>query len=149
MAIAAHDGADRADQLIAITDRLTTLLSQEIEAHKTGQLDASSQDWTEKEKLAHAYRIEISNIRQDPSLLEGASDSQKESLKLKVESFRELTIQHANALAASRQVTEGLVKAITDEIAETRAAPKGYGRAGEVSQTRDSASSGLTANLKV
>jgi len=149
MAIAAHDGADRADQLIAITERLSTLLTQEIEAHKNGQLDASTQDWTEKEKLAHAYRIEITSIRQTPSLLEGASDQQKEQLKAKVEPFRELTQAHANALAASRQVTEGIVKAITDEIADTRAAPKGYGRAGTMSQPKDAASTGLTANLKV
>lgn len=150
MAIAAHDGADRADQLIAITERLSTLVTQEIEAHKENRLNASSQDWAEKEKLAHAYRIEIANIRANPALLAEASQSQKEELKSKVQAFAELTETHADALAASKQVTEGLVRAMTEEVASTRAAPAGYGRAGAVTQPKSSAAnSGIAANLKV
>ena len=150
MAIAAHDGADRADQLIAITDRLSTLISEEIEAHRENRLDASSQDWAEKEKLAHAYRIEISNIRANPALLAEASDAQKSELKTKVEAFAHLTEQHAKALEASKDVTEGLVRAMTEEVASTRAAPAGYGSAGAMNSPKGSAAhSGIAANLKI
>ena len=149
MAIAAHDGADRADQLIAITDRLSTLIAQEIEAHQENRLDASSQDWAEKEKLAHAYRIEITNIRTNPALLAEASQSQKEELKTKVEAFAHLTERHADALAVSKDVAEGLVRAMTEEVASTRAAPAGYGRAGAVTPKHSAAHSGIAANLKI
>ncbi|MFC7291809.1 flagellar basal-body protein FlbY [Hirschia litorea] len=150
MAIAAHDGADRADQLIAITQRLSTLISEEIVAHQENRLDATSQDWAEKEKLAHAYRIEIANIRANPTLLAEASQAQKEELKNTVEAFRELSERHANALLASKEVTEGLVRALTEEVATSRAAPAGYGRAGTVAQPKSSAAhSGIATNLKV
>ncbi|ACT58224.1 hypothetical protein [Hirschia baltica] len=150
MAIAARDGADRAEQLIALTERLSTLMAEEIEAHKENRLDASSRDWAEKEKLAHAYRFEIASIRENPSLLAEASQGQKEELKTKVEAFGKLAERHAKALAASKEVTEGIVRAITEEVATSRAAPAGYGRAGAITAPKSSAAhSGIATNLKI
>ncbi len=148
MAIAAKDGADRADQLIAITQRLQSLILEETNALKQGKLDASTRDWQEKEKLAHAYRLEIQAIRSNPAMLDGASPQQKSELRDEVERFRALTEAHAHALEAGKEVTEGLFRAISEEIAETRAAPKGYGSAGGVTKPKDESSKGIAANFK-
>lgn len=135
MGIAAHDGADRADQLLGVTERLTILIHEEIEALKKGRLDASTQEWSEKEKLAHAYRVEMSEIRRDPFRLEGASAEQRTTLQAAVVKFQTALEIHAEALSAMKDVTEGLVQSISKEVAATRAAPAGYGAAGKVSSS--------------
>ena len=148
MAIAAHNATDRADQLIGVTERLTQLIRTEIDSLKTGQLNASSRDWEEKEKLAHAYRMEMAQIQQNPALLADAPPSIKDKLKNSVEIFREILEQHAVALAGMKEVTEGLVKAISEEVASSRAAPSGYGAAGQVSKPRNAAGAGIATDLK-
>ncbi len=148
MAIAAHDGADRADQLIGITERLIGLVTAETQALKAGKLGASANDWAEKEKLAHAYRLEMNQIRDNPSMLDGSSAEQRAELVTLAQSFQALLETHANALTATKDVTEGLVRAITTEVAESRAAPQGYGATGAVQRGHGAAGSGIAADLK-
>ena len=149
MGLAAHDGADRADQLLGVTERLTELVQDEISDLNKGQLDASSKNWNEKEKLAHAYRLEMSEIKKNPTLLEGATDEQKKALMQSVEIFQSVLSTHSEAIIGMKEVAEGLVRAVTREVAETRAAPAGYSATGLVSKPRDASGSGLAANVKV
>jgi hypothetical protein len=58
---------DRAEQLLAMTLRLTGLVEEEIAAVKARKLDASTANWDEKERLVHAWRLEVSRIKADPS----------------------------------------------------------------------------------
>ena len=46
-----HSPSDRADRLLAMTKRLITLVTAEIEALKAKRLDGASADWDEKERL--------------------------------------------------------------------------------------------------
>lgn len=148
MALAAHNGADRADQMIALTQRLSNLVTAETQALRAGKLDASSSEWAEKEKLAHAYRLEMQAIRANPALLDGASADQKADLMQAAQSLQTLLESHAKALDAMKGVTEGLVKAITEEAADKRAGPRGYGVNGALANAPRSAGSGLAADVK-
>ena len=149
MALAATTPHDRADQLLNVTERLTELVRAEIAALKEGRLDASSQDWNEKEKLAHAYRLEMTQIKREPSLLAGVPKEQVQRLMKSVEVFQQVLDHHAQSIVGMKDVTEGLVRAISEEVAAARAAPAGYGAAGKVSKPKDSSGSGIATNVKV
>jgi hypothetical protein len=57
------DSVDRATQLLAMTQRLVTLMGEEVEAVKTRKLQGPSAEWDEKERLVHAWRIEVRRLR--------------------------------------------------------------------------------------
>ena len=55
---------------------------------------------------------------------------------------------HAIALAASKTVTEGLVRSIAAEVAAVRSGPAGYGRTGSFSNSTPRQASGVALNAK-
>ena len=139
---------DRAEQLDVMTRRLIGLVTAEIEALKAHRLSQANADWDEKERLVHAWRIEVSRIKADPSLLAGLSTARKETLKAGAKELERVLETHAHALAASKEVTEGLVRSIAAELASVRAAPAGYGRAGALNATPNRQASGLALVAK-
>ena len=139
---------DRAEQLDVMTRRLIGLVTAEIEALKAHRLSQANADWDEKERLVHAWRIEVSRIKADPSLLAGLSTARKETLKAGAKELERVLEAHAHALAASKEVTEGLVRSIAAELASVRAAPAGYGRAGALNATPNRQASGLALDAK-
>lgn len=142
------DAQERADQLLAMTQRLITLVTAEIEALKARRLDGASAGWEEKERLAHAWRLEVSYIKTNPDALAGVTEACKAGLR---DAARELELKveaHARALEAMKTVTEGLVRSIASEIASARSGPTGYGRSGAVSPAPQRDASGLTVNAK-
>lgn len=142
-----NDVEDRAEQLEAMTRRLIALVKSEAEAVRAHRLTAANADWDEKERLVHAWRIEVSRIKADPSLLAGLSTARKEQLRVSSRELESALEAHAIALNASKAVTEGLVRSIASEIASVRAAPAGYGRAG-VNAGPNRHASGLAVNAK-
>lgn len=140
---------ERAEQLLAMTQRLVTLLDAEIAALQARKLDASSTGWDEKEKLVHAWRLEVSRIKADPALMKGLSQQRKEALRAAARALEDRLADHERALAAARTVTEGLVRSIAAEIAATRSAPAGYGAAGAATGGQRREASGLAVNAKV
>ncbi|MDZ4761622.1 MAG: flagellar basal-body protein FlbY [Alphaproteobacteria bacterium] len=138
---------DRADHLIAMAGRLVELITAEIEALKVRRLDGASADWDEKERLAHAWRLEVAQIKTNPALLAGARPDQKSALREVSRKLESVVTIHAAALAAMKEVTEGLVRTIAGEIASSRGAPAGYGRSGALHATGAKAA-GLAVNAK-
>lgn len=138
---------ERADQILAMTERLNALVTAEIRALAARRLDGAGADWEEKERLVHAYRLEIANLKANPQALDGARPDQRQKLRDGAERLEQALDAHAQALAAMKVVTEGLVRAIADEVASARSAPTGYGRSGGVEPQRRDAS-GLTVNAK-
>lgn len=139
---------ERAEQLEAMTRRLIGLVGAEAEAVRAHRLNADSADWDEKERLVHAWRIEVSRIKADPSLLAGLSPQRKEALRESARELEDALSSHEMALAASKDVTEGLVRSIAEEVAAVRAAPAGYGRMGGIASAPNRQASGLTINAK-
>ena len=142
-----NDVEDRAEQLEAMTRRLIGLVSAEAAAVQAHRLSAANADWDEKERLVHSWRIEVSRNKADPTLLAGLSAASKERLRVSSRELERALEAHAMALAASKAVTEGLVRSIASEIASVRAAPAGYGRAG-VTAGPNRHASGLAVNAK-
>jgi hypothetical protein len=139
---------DRAEQLLAMTQRLVGLVDEEIAAVKARKLDASSSNWDEKEKLVHAWRLEVARIKADPKQMTGLSPARKDALKASARDLEDRLQAHERALAAARTVTEGLVRSIAAEIAQSRAGPAGYGAKGAVPVNQHREATGLTLNAK-
>lgn len=142
------NAADRAEQLLAMTQRLDTLVLLEIEAIKARRLDGGSADWDEKERLTHAWRLEVAHLKANPAALAGVSGELKTRLREAAAALEEKLESHARALAAMKAVTEGLVRSIATEIASARSAPAAYGRHGGVNPAAKREASGLAVDAK-
>ena len=142
------DSVDRATQLLAMTQRLVTLMGEEVEAVKTRKLQGPSAEWDEKERLVHAWRIEVSKVKAEPGLLAGIPNDLKLSLRDAAKALEDGLEAHANALMATKTVTEGLVRSIAAEIASSRSAPAAYGRSGTVNPSARREASGLAVDAK-
>lgn len=142
------DVEDRAEQLETMTRRLIGMVAAEADAVRAHRLNSDGADWDEKERLVHAWRIEVSRIKADPSLLAGLSPARKERLRAASRELETALSSHATALGAAKDVTEGLVRSIASELAAVRSAPAGYGRTGGISAAPNRQASGLAVNAK-
>lgn len=128
--LGATNSDERVTQILALTEQLSALLEMENEFLKQRQINKLTTKEAEKSKLSKLYALEMRAIAARPELLAGITNEQRTSLKTAATSFRALTADHARRLAHAKAVTEGLVKAIGDEVAKSHQPSKGYSPAG-------------------
>lgn len=125
--IAAHNAADHLDQLIVLTERLTDLMVHQAQAFEQQRPQDVAASMEETSKLANIYRHESARIRQAPRLLEGAPVDQRMRLVRATEAFDAVLARHGRAVNAAKTVTEGLVRALAEEVASQRQKGVAYG----------------------
>jgi len=130
MAISATDAADRVDQLIVLTERLTELIALDAQAFEQRRPQDAAGNIEETSRLANVYRHESARVRANPNLIAGAPLAQRTRLIRATEAFDAVLARQGRALEAAKTVTEGIVKAIADEVASKRATGTGYGHGG-------------------
>jgi hypothetical protein len=133
MALIADDAADRADQLILLTERLSMLIAEEtrrIEAREPLSNDGALE---EKSRLANAYRLELARIKLDRSLIAGAPPALLDQLKAATAKLNAVMADHEIALGAVKAVAEGLVQAMAEEISRQKSGSGAYGAKGDLS----------------
>jgi len=126
MALLAEDGRDRASQMLALTERLCELIAGETVQIEARNPPTASATLDEKARLANAYRLELARIRQDPQLLAGAPTDLIDALKARTLALHETLAAHEIALSAVKQISEGLVQAMAEEVARLRGGPGTY-----------------------
>jgi hypothetical protein len=133
MALAAETPAERVDQLIILTERLTELVADQALAFEQHRPQDAARGIEETSKLANLYRHESARIRGNPSLLVGAPLAERARLTRATEAFDAVLARQSRALEAAKFITEGLVRAIAEEVANQRhqGAPAAYGPTGE------------------
>lgn len=130
MSLDAATPHDRVEQLIALTNRLAELMRREadaFEAHRPHDVIASAE---ETARLANLYRHESLRLRKDPGLIEAADMVARKRLVEATRAFDDALHRHGRAVEACKVVTEGLVKAIAEEVAAQKAQASGYGARG-------------------
>lgn len=144
MALMARDAADRADQLVTLTRRLTDLIERETTLfHARRPLEAAPfRD--EKAKLANIYRQETARIAREPSLIADAPEELRRALASETERFHAALDAHGKAIAALQEISEGVVKAVADFITQKRQGDTGYGPQG--ARRDNGAASAITLN---
>jgi len=130
MALAADNPNDRAQQLVTLSERLTSLLERETRLFlaRTPQMAADFAE--EKNQLARVYRNETMRISRNPDLIEAADIAIKSDLRKATLRFNEALEANFQANTAIRTITEGMVKSVAKEVANNRAAQSGYGADG-------------------
>lgn len=134
MALKADDARDRAEQLVLVTTRLTALIQEE-----TRRIDArlpalAGAEADEKTRLANAYRLELTRIKHDTSLIDGAGDDLLAQLRQSTEALNAALAAHEIALGAVKLISEGLVQAMAAEVSRVRQGETNYGASGGLSQ---------------
>lgn len=127
MALAAQDPADRVEQMIILTERLTELIATSAQAFEQRRPQDAAVHIEETSRLANVYRHESSRVRANPALVASAPLDQRRRLLQATEAFDAVLARQHRVLEAAKTVTEGLVRAIADEVASQRSQSAGYG----------------------
>lgn len=125
--LAARNGEERAHALLKLTTRLTELIRQETVLFRERRPQDALGLQDEKTKLTTIYRSEVSRARQEPTRFAGAGTPIKSALRQATTVFHEALAENGHVVAAMKEITEGVVKAIADEAARQRTAGGGYG----------------------
>jgi len=143
----ADQTAQRVEDLIALTDRLTTLVAEQARCFENRRPQDAARFLDEIGRLANSYRHESAKIRGNPGLITGLATPQRLRLRQSTEAFDAVLARQARAVAAAKTVTEGLVKAIAEEVASQRNRGSVYGASG-VTQAPSAAATAITLNQR-
>ena len=127
MALMASDAADRADQLILLSDRLMDLIERETRLTAESRWDEARPIVEEKGKLAATYQLEMRRIGQDRTLIADAPTPLREALKARTAALRAALDDQQRTLDRARTLAEGLIRSIAEEVRAQKAQPVGYG----------------------
>ncbi|WP_269516280.1 flagellar basal-body protein FlbY [Brevundimonas subvibrioides] len=117
-------------RLTDLTDRLTARLEAETDAFASRRPQDVTTSLAETQELANLYRRESAQLKSNPGLLSAAPVSERMSLIKATETFEAVLAIHARTVEAARTISEGLVRAIAQEVAGARAMGTGYGASG-------------------
>lgn len=114
-------------RLIALTEQISERMRQDAEAFEARRpLDAAARI-EETQRLANLYRFESDRVKQNPALIAGGSLQLRRKLADASRVFEAALARHGRAVYGLKTVTEGVVKAIAEEVGRARAATAGYG----------------------
>jgi hypothetical protein len=130
MGLAAATTAERVEQLILLTERLTALIAEQLRAFEARRPHEASGNAEETARLANLYRHESLKLKADAAWLEEAPAELKDRLVAATRSFDAVLARHGRAVEAAKTITEGLIRAIAEEVHKQRHAVTGYGHKG-------------------
>jgi hypothetical protein len=125
--VSEREAAERVDQLTALTERLTALISAECRAFEARKPHDAAATLDETSRLANLYRHESTRVRGNLALVQAAPLENRLRLMRATEAFESVLARHGRALEAARTVTEGIVRAVAEEVASHKATGAGYG----------------------
>jgi hypothetical protein len=125
--MAPHPAAERVEQLIALTQRLNELIALEAQAFEQRRPQDAAPYIEETGRLANLYRHESARVRADPRLISEAPLPERTRLMHATEAFDAVLARQGRAIEAAKTVTEGLVRAIAEEVAAQRQQGAAYG----------------------
>ncbi len=137
---------ERVDQLVILTDRLTYLVAEQAKAFEAHRPQDALLHLEETGRLANLYRHESARIRGAPELIASADPTQRMRLRRATEAFDAVLARQARAVGAVKTVTEGLVRAIAEEVAGQRQKSSSYGASGLQNPT--AAATAITLNKR-
>jgi hypothetical protein len=137
---------DRIEQLITLTERLTTLITAQAQAFEARRPHDAALTMEETSRLANLYRQEAQRARGEAKPFADAPLALRAKLVRATEAFDAVIARQGRALGAAMKVTEGLVHAIAEEVSNQRSAGAGYGPGGL--KPRKDAATAVTLNRR-
>ncbi|HLZ77257.1 flagellar basal body protein [Phenylobacterium sp.] len=146
MVMTPEEAAERVEQLIMLTDRLTALVAEQAKAFENRRPQDAAVHVEETSRLANLYRHESARVRANPGLISASPAPLRLRLRRATEAFDAVLARQARAVGAVKEVTEGLVRAIAEEIAGQRQKGVSYGASG--TQNQATAATAITLNKR-
>lgn len=119
---------ERARQLTALTERLTEIVSSEIEALQSRRPKDITEFEEEKTRLARIFATETQRLKSDPNLVRVIPREVLAALRQAAARFREVTARQEAMLLALKTVSERMIRDIASELNRMKAPERGYGR---------------------
>jgi hypothetical protein len=116
---------DRIERMISLAERLVTVLESDIAALKSGKPEALQSADPEVQKLTAQYGREAQNF--DIRIAQAAPVSLRTRFMTVTAKFREVLQLHTRLLARVKNASEGMVKAIAEEVNRMNAPVRTYG----------------------
>ncbi|MDV2984815.1 UNVERIFIED_CONTAM: hypothetical protein Q9R58_10895 [Methylobacteriaceae bacterium AG10] len=113
--------------LLATMGELESVLARESEGVRAGRIAQALAESTPKSELASAYMNGLEAAKANAIALARFAPEGLEALKAAQHRFAAVVETNQQVLATARAVSEGLVKALAEEVAKTRT-PSVYGR---------------------
>ncbi len=123
--------SERIERMIALAERLVAVLENDIVALKSGNPAALASADADVQKLTVQYGREAQNF--DPRIAQAAPPGLRTRFMTITAKFREVLQLHTRLLARVKNASEGMVKAIAEEVnrmnqpTRTYSARPGYG----------------------
>ena len=124
----------RVRQLIVLTRRLTDRLAAETQAFTERRPQDVAAGLVETQEMANLYRRDSAHVKANPSLLSGAPLEDRKTLIEATRAFNAVLTRHGRAVDAARQISEGLVRAIAEEVTAARTPASAYAADGRAAQ---------------
>jgi len=137
---------ERIEALIVLTERLTTLIAEQALAFEARRPHDAALNMEETSRLANRYRQEAQRARGELKPFADAPLALRAKLVRATEAFDAVIARQGRALGAAMKVTEGLVHAIAEEVANQRSVGTGYGPGGV--KPRKEAATAVTLNRR-
>ena len=128
------DARARVEQLAILTDRLTGLVAEQAKCFEARRPQDALAFGEEVNRLANLYRHESAKVRANPGLVAAAPAELRLRLRRSTEAFDAVLARQSRAVGAAKTVTEGLVRAIAEEVACQRQKGVSYGANGVQNQ---------------
>ena len=116
---------DRIERMIALAERLVAVLESDIAALKSGNPGALASNDPEVQKLTALYGREAHNF--DIRIAQAAPVGLRTRFMAITVKFREVLQLHTRLLARVKNASEGMIKAITEEVNRMNAPTRTYG----------------------
>lgn len=140
--------SDRLDLILELTRRLSAMVEQEIaliQNREPGRLAAHEDERT---RLSTLYAREMQALKSDP-IDRKAAMPRIERLKDETASLNASLERHQRLIKRMRRVTEGVVRAISDEAQRQRSPRTTYGAQGTATAAYTAKAAPIAINRKV
>jgi hypothetical protein len=118
--------AERIERLVTMAERLIDALSGDIKALESGKVREMKSTDPEIQRLAALYGREAKGFQIDAA--KTAPESLRKRFVEATRRFREVLEQHGRILERVRNVSEGMIRAVADDVEKRNAPMRTYGR---------------------
>lgn len=115
----------RIERLIALAEKLVMALENDIAELKSGRTTALRTNDPEIQKLTALYTREAQGF--DPRIAQSAPPTLRQRFMAITAKFREVLQMHARMVARVKNASEGIIRAIVDEVERANAPTRTYG----------------------
>ena len=114
--------------LASLMRRLSDVISAENEHIRAHRPNEARKLHEEKGKLSAAYTREMELVRKNGGITTFGNPDQLRDLKRQTTAFNDLVEDHRKLVERSRAITEGMIKAISEEVSRRNRPVQAYGK---------------------